>query len=353
MKYSKIIKIWLFIGLVMVFIQVIVGGITRLTESGLSITKWEVVTGILPPISGDRWNDEFMKYKQTPQYLEINEGMSLDDFKFIYFWEYIHRLWARMMGFVFLIPFIYFYSKGMLDKTLIRHLAVVVFFAFLAAIFGWIMVASGLIERPWVNAYKLSIHLLIAVCVFVALLWTYLKSLEIHSDIELVGTSILKTSSILFGIIGFQLFLGGMLSGMKAAVIYPTWPDMNGSYFPDIIFIKEEWNLSNFYNYDRNSFMPALIHFLHRNTAYLILILGVYLIFKLYKTCSESRLTYIKWLPYFLLGSILIQILLGIFTVINSKGSIPVALGVMHQGGALGLITVTVFAIFVLRIKKL
>ena len=134
MKYSKIIKIWLFIGLVMVFIQVIVGGITRLTESGLSITKWEVVTGILPPISGDRWNDEFMKYKQTPQYREINEGMSLDDFKFIYFWEYIHRLWARMMGFVFLIPFIYFYSKGMLDKILIRHLAVVVFFAFLAAI---------------------------------------------------------------------------------------------------------------------------------------------------------------------------------------------------------------------------
>ncbi|MBK9567791.1 MAG: COX15/CtaA family protein [Saprospiraceae bacterium] len=108
MKYSKIIKIWLFIGLVMVFIQVIVGGITRLTESGLSITKWEVVTGILPPISGDRWNDEFMKYKQTPQYREINEGMSLEDFKFIYFWEYIHRLWARMMGFVFLIPFIYF-----------------------------------------------------------------------------------------------------------------------------------------------------------------------------------------------------------------------------------------------------
>ena len=353
MKYSKSIKIWLFIGIVMVFIQVIVGGITRLTESGLSITKWEVVTGTLPPLSEGTWNDEFLKYKQTPQYLEVNEGMSLDDFKFIYFWEYIHRLWARVMGFVFLIPFIYFYSKGMMDKPLIRHLAVVVFFAFLAAIFGWIMVASGLVDRPWVNAYKLSIHLLIAVCVFVALLWTYLKVLDINPDMVFTGSNILRTSYVFLGIILFQLLLGGILSGMKAAVIYPTWPDMNGSYLPDILFSKVEWKLSNFYNYDRNTFMPALIHFLHRNTAYLILLFGVYLSFKLYKTCSESRYTYIKWLPYFILGAILLQILLGIFTVINSKGAIPVSWGVMHQAGALGLMTVTVFTIFVIRIKKL
>ncbi len=173
MKYSNKVKIWLFIGLVMVFVQVIVGGITRLTESGLSITKWEVISGTLPPLSEADWEQQFELYKSTPQYIEINEGMNLDDFKFIYFWEYIHRFWARIMGFVFLFPFLYFLVKGYLDKALLKKLSIVIFCALLAATFGWIMVASGLVERPWVNAYKLSIHLMIAFSVYVALLWTF------------------------------------------------------------------------------------------------------------------------------------------------------------------------------------
>jgi len=163
-NYLPSVKIWLFIGLVMIFVQVLLGGITRLTGSGLSITKWEIVTGILPPMSQEAWQAEFDLYKATPQYQKINEGMSLSEFKFIYFWEYIHRLWARMMGFVFIIPFVVFLFKGHLDKALIKRLGGVVLMAAIVASFGWIMVASGLEDRPWVNAYKLSLHLGLLVC---------------------------------------------------------------------------------------------------------------------------------------------------------------------------------------------
>ena len=352
MKYSRNIKIWLFVGLVMVFVQVIVGGITRLTESGLSITKWEVVSGTLPPMSEYAWLEEFEKYKETPQYREINEGMILSDFKFIYFWEYVHRLWARFMGFVFLIPFIYFFMKGMIDRKLLKNLSVVVFFAGLAAIFGWIMVASGLVDRPWVDAYKLSLHLLIAVFVFISLLWTFLETLGLRSDIDFPVTDLAKGFKILFGMSILQLNIGGILSGMKAAVIYPTWPDMNGEYIPKILLNSEEWNLSNFYNYEKNTFMPAVIHFLHRNMAYLIAIAATYLAVRLNKYARYSGFRYIYLLSYFIFGIILFQILLGIITIISSVGTIPILWGVLHQAGALLVVSIFVFTIFVLRTKK-
>lgn len=351
MAYPKSLKIWLFIGLIMVFIQIIVGGITRLTESGLSITKWEVVTGTLPPIGEESWLEEFSKYKETPQYKEINEGMSLSDFKFIYFWEYIHRLWARLMGFVFLIPFCWFYYKGKIDKALLAKLGVVIFFAVLAAIFGWIMVASGLIERPWVNAYKLSIHLLIAVCVFVSLEWTLLSTLNLSNDLS---DNSIKVSNwfLMLGLINFQLIIGGILSGMKAAVIYPTWPDMNGVYLPDILLDTKEWRWSNFYEYDKNLFMPALIHFIHRNTAYIITIFGMIISYDLRKYWVNSKYIHLKVLPYIFVLFIFIQILFGIVTVLSSKGKVPVMWGVLHQGGAILVISVVVLIIFYLRLKK-
>ena len=158
-KYRKAVKVWLIIGLVMIFFQVVIGGVTRLTGSGLSITKWEIVTGTLPPLSDSQWLEEFELYKATPQYQKINEGMSLSDFKFIYFWEYFHRLWARSMGFVFLFPFLFFWWKGWIDKPLMQRLGITVLLAAIVASFGWIMVASGLIDRPWVIAYKLTSRL--------------------------------------------------------------------------------------------------------------------------------------------------------------------------------------------------
>lgn len=169
------LKYWLFTGLIFLFFQVVIGGITRLTGSGLSITKWDIVTGTFPPMSEETWIEEFELYKKTPQYHKINAGMSISAFKWIYFWEYLHRLWARTMGFVFLIPFLIFYRKKLISNHLLRRLGVVILLAMLAATFGWIMVASGLVNRPWVNAYKLSFHLCIALSVYTALLWTYLE----------------------------------------------------------------------------------------------------------------------------------------------------------------------------------
>ena len=206
MKYSKKVVLWLFIGLVMVFIQVIVGGITRLTESGLSITKWEVISGTLPPLSENDWVQQFDLYKSTPQYKEINEGMDLDDFKFIYFWEYIHRFWARIMGLVFIVPFLYFLFKGYIDRVLLKNLSVVILFALLAATFGWIMVASGLVERPWVNAYKLSIHLMIAFSVYISLLWTFLCARDANPGFALPSENIKVLLWFVFILLVLQIF---------------------------------------------------------------------------------------------------------------------------------------------------
>jgi len=353
MKYSNKVKVWLFIGLVMVFIQVIVGGITRLTESGLSITKWEVISGTLPPLSDADWQHEFELYKSTPQYIEINEGINLDDFKFIYFWEYIHRFWARIMGFVFLIPFLFFLVKGYLDKALLNKLGIVILFALLAATFGWIMVASGLVERPWVNAYKLSIHLMIAFSVYSALLWTFLYARDVGAGFPyFLRTNLINLVWLVFVLLLIQIFLGGVMSGMKAAVVYPSWPDMNGVYLPDIIFDMSQWNIENFNNYDKNPFMPALIHFLHRNMAYVLFIFGNVLSYRLVNAGNKFNINALRRVGYSLSAVLLLQVFIGIFTVISSKGSIPVFWGVLHQAGALVLLTVLVFIIFVVRIKK-
>jgi cytochrome c oxidase assembly protein subunit 15 len=354
-KYPKVVFTWLVIGLIMVFVQVIIGGITRLTESGLSITKWEVVSGTLPPLNELEWQQEFDLYKATPQYKEINEGMSFEDFKFIYFWEYIHRFWARVMGFVFLFPFLYFYFKGYLDRPILKNLGRVVFLAILAATFGWIMVASGLVERPWVNAYKLSLHLMIAFSVFAALFWTYLEAKNFE-QVGLVHKShigIKRALLLLVGVFILQLFLGGVMSGMKAAVIYPTWPDMHGIYLPSIIFDLEQWNADNFNNYDKNPFMPALIHFLHRNVAYILFLIGIVFSYRLLMLGKSINVNVLSSSAVSLLVMLLMQVLLGIITVLSSSGKIPVLWGVLHQAGALVLTSIIVFIIFVLRIKKI
>ncbi|MBK8621896.1 MAG: COX15/CtaA family protein [Saprospiraceae bacterium] len=352
MNNISAIKIWLLTGLLMVFMQVVIGGITRLTESGLSITKWEVVTGTLPPLSEESWNNEFELYKKTPQYLEINEGMSMKQFKFIYFWEYIHRLWARIMGFVFIIPFIYFYRKGLLTAKLKKDLGIVVILASLAAAFGWIMVASGLVERPWVNAYKLSIHLLLAFSVFGYLFWTYLNYVYDKIGIDRTFVSLRNVLFLFFAVFVLQLFLGGMMSGMKIAVVYPTWPDMNGVLIPGIIMSLKEWNWENFYHYDTNEFTPAIIHFFHRNTAYLLLIVFLWISYKFFRIQKEYTLRNSYFLSYVLLVSgLVLQIILGISTVLLSIGKVPVFIGVAHQAGALLLLAATIYFIFVINRK--
>lgn len=342
-SYPNALKVWLYIGLFMLVVQVVVGGITRLTGSGLSITKWEIVTGTFPPTNAEEWNAEFDLYKDTPQYKEINEGMSLSDFKFIYFWEYIHRFWARIMGFVFLIPFLIFLARGHIDKVIGKGLGSVVLLAVLAASFGWIMVASGLIERPWVNAYKLALHLSIAFCVYAALLWTYFKAF--HTKISGVDSKYLKMMKVFMVLLAIQIFAGGVMSGMKAGVIYPTWPDMNGELIPQIIFNTSEYSVENFNYYDRNMLLPALVHVIHRTLAYSLFILGLYISINLIRRSYNATITKAAWM---LASMLVLQVIIGIWTVISCVGMIPVLQGVLHQAGALFLLTAALYLLYLL-----
>lgn len=340
------VKIWLVIGLFMLFMQIVIGGITRLTGSGLSITKWEIVTGTLPPLNEAAWLDEFDKYKATPQYQKINAGMSLGEFKFIYFWEYLHRLWARWMGVVFAVPFVWFLRRGMLPRSLVGRLGGVIGLAAVAASFGWIMVASGLVNRPWVNAYKLTLHLTIGFSVFAWLLWAALHVFQ-PTVPKITSAVSLKKWTLGISLLALvQFMLGGVMSGMKAGLFFPTWPDMNGAYLPGVLLDANQWNVENFVNYDSNPFMPALIHVLHRNTAYLLTIMVLWLFFHNLK--AQSTPIY-RTGNYMLITVLVTQVLLGILTVVNCKAHIPVGLGELHQMGGVLLLAVLIFMNYQLR----
>ncbi|MBT8191742.1 MAG: COX15/CtaA family protein [Bacteroidia bacterium] len=348
MKYNKFIKIWLVTGCVLLFFQIFIGGITRITGSGLSITKWEIVTGTLPPLSEAEWDKEYALYQNTPQYEKINNGLSMSKFKFIYFWEYFHRLWARLMGIIFLIPLIFFVIKKWVDKWLLIRLAYVFFCALLAAVFGWIMVASGLINRPWVNAYKLSLHLGIALLTYSVLLWTTFGVFE-KSDWKVSNYKLRSLVRMLLIGIVIQIFFGAIVSGMRASLFYPSWPDMNGSFIPAIIFNPSAWNLDNIINYDQNTFMPALIHVLHRNWGYIVFGFGIFTSIRILQYPLRSH--YYKW-SIILIILLCLQVLLGILTLINSIGTIPVFYGVMHQAVAIFILSVILYLSFIFRYKQ-
>lgn len=344
-RIPRAVKIWLITGLVMILIQIVIGGVTRLTGSGLSITRWEIVTGAIPPLNEADWQAEFDLYRQTPQYEKINQGMSLDAFKFIYFWEYFHRLWARLMFFVFVIPFFYFLFRGMFSRRLLPRLLIVVALAALEGFFGWIMVASGLIKRPWVNAYNLTLHLTMAIVIFSYLLWTTFIAYHPQRDKTISnGKWELRFSWGMVLLAFFQIALGAMMSGTKAGLSYPTWPDMHGQYLPGVLLDGVNWTAENFTNYDSDIFMPTLIQFLHRNTAYLLSGLIFYFVWRTHR--NEPSAPSLRLGNIALVSMVLVQVLLGIFTLINCNGKIPVVLGVLHQAGAIILLGILLFVTY-------
>lgn len=323
-KYNKTIRAWLLIGLVMLIGQVILGGITRLTGSGLSITRWDIVTGVIPPLNMQEWLVAFDLYKETPQFHKINSTISLSDFKFIYFWEYFHRLWVRALGFIFLIPFIFFVVRKKIDFYLIKRLGLVVFLTILTASAGWIMVQSGLINRPWVNAYKLTIHFMLALCVIWAMVKTVADVFNFGSK-KIINSA--KIIPVTIGITIVQMIFAGLMSGMRAGLYYPSWPDMNGEFIPNVLLDSEHWNWGNMINYDSYLFAPAFIQFTHRMLAYLLLVVTIFMFFKLKKEVSYFSN---KWLKL-TIALVLVQVVLGILTVLNVQGKIPLFYGVSHQ----------------------
>ena len=334
----KYVSIWLFIGLIMVFFQVIIGGITRLTDSGLSITEWELIKGVLPPTNEVAWQEAFDKYQTfaKQQFEQLHADMSLSEFKKIYFWEYFHRLWARSMGFVFLFPFIFFLIKKWIPKWLAIDLAVVVGLAALAAAFGWIMVASGLNEdnRTWVSAYKLVIHLSIAALLFAKLYWTYLKTKNGNLRDKLIYPQVRKWSVWLCILVFIQIAFGGLMAGMRAGSIHPHWPFFMGNNFLfEALFNSDKIDATTVINYEGSLSIKAFVQVLHRAMAVLLMILSIVYFVAVRKLPLSASLKRSNLIFLFVL---FVQVVLGILTITKIVGnSVPVVLGVVHQGVAL------------------
>ena len=324
--------------------QVILGGITRLTGSGLSITSWDIITGVIPPMNKQQWLELFELYKQTPQYEKINADFTIKDFKFIYFWEYLHRLWVRTLGIIFLIPFIIFLIRKQIDMFLIKRLALVVVSTALTASAGWIMVLSGLVDRPWVNAYKLTLHFMLAILTIGAMV-------KCIADVYLMENKPKKGHTrfvmILIVLTVIQFIFAGLMAGMRAGLYYATWPSMNGAFIPEVLLDPNNWNLHNLTNYDRFAFAPALVQFVHRLLAYIILGLTVYFY---HRKRNKVHTSAIKWLTVSYL-LVVFQVFLGIMTLLKIKTGIPLFYGTLHQLVGLLYLMSLLFLYYSLRKK--
>ena len=304
LNYHLLVKIWIITMITLVFLMIMVGGLTRLTDSGLSITEWELFKGILPPLSEDTWITYFNLYKEIPQFKLINPNMNMDEFKIIYFWEYFHRLLGRIIGLTYLIPLIFFSINKVFNKKILIILYFIFFLICAQGIMGWYMVESGLIINTSVSHYRLSAHLLLAFIIISFLTWTYLN--HTNNQHKVFFNLKNKMSKTLFFLIMLQIILGAFVSGLDAGLIYQTWPKMNLSYFPDDINISQI-NLIGLFN------NQSFVQFLHRNIAYVIigftLLIGIKLLFK-----KEVKFLRNYLLVFFV---IFFQVLLGILTLIS------------------------------------
>ncbi|MBL7697278.1 MAG: COX15/CtaA family protein [Chitinophagaceae bacterium] len=311
---SRPVAIWIGIGVVMLIVQVILGGVTRLTGSGLSITEWDVITGSLPPLSEQSWIREFDKYRQTPQFQLLNIDFTLSDFKFIYFWEWFHRLWARLIGVVFIIGFVYLSWKKLLAPQMKRPLIILFLLGALQGAVGWIMVMSGLEgDAVYVAPTRLALHFIFAFVLIAYALWFYLELVVPQND-QLISRRLNSLVGWTLLLIIIQLIFGALMAGHKGATAAPTWPDINGSFFPDATFRDTPF----LFNFIENK---VTIHFVHRNLAYVIFLLICILSVKLFRTKSPSKtFNQVKALPLVL---VTVQVLLGIFSLVTSPRIVP------------------------------
>ncbi|MEK6615723.1 MAG: COX15/CtaA family protein [Bacteroidota bacterium] len=338
-SYRPII-IWLFAGCFLIYLMVVIGGITRLTGSGLSITQWKIITGTLPPFSEDAWQNCFEGYKQTPQYNLINSDFTLSDFKGIYWWEYIHRLLGRIIGIVFLVPFIWFWFKKKLPELFFKKAIILFALGGLQGFLGWFMVKSGLSENIYVSHYRLAIHLLSAFAVFGFTFW-YALDLTLPQQRDTSTTSpaplpqkmgVIKLAIILFSVIIIQLIYGAFVAGLKAGYGYPTWPKMGDEWFPsDIVAFEPIW---------RNFFEGhAGVQFIHRSIAYIVVIIVGILFYrsrKLNLTTGQRRIINA------LVLIVLAQFILGVLTLLYG---VPIVIATLHQTGAFFLFATTLLLI--------
>jgi cytochrome c oxidase assembly protein subunit 15 len=314
-KDRRLVRIWLYALATMVLLIVFVGGATRLTDSGLSITEWQPIHGIVPPLNEAEWQEEFLKYQQIPQYEVVNPDMTLSEFKGIFWWEWSHRVLARLVGVVFAVPFLFFLFTGRIERRLWPQLVAIFALGGLQGLAGWLMVYSGVEEGTTlvsVDEYRLAIHLILASLIFSYLLWVA-RGLRPGRPVANYPDGAVKTfGTVLIALLLFQLFLGALVAGLDAWNRGTGWPAMNGELIPSLLFEEK----------------GTTVHFFHRMVAYLIAILVVVQAFWLSRRLPGSRVAFSS---YRLVLLVVLQMALGIATVIASVSSLSVGLALSHQ----------------------
>jgi cytochrome c oxidase assembly protein subunit 15 len=324
----RAVRLWLLVVAGLMVVTLLVGGATRLTESGLSIVEWKPVTGIMPPLDEGTWQTEFDKYQAIPQYRELNHGMSLDEFKTIYWWEWTHRLLARVVGAAFLLPFLWFLWQGSIEPALRRRLWTIFGFGAALGAVGWWMVSSGLSDRVSVSQYRLAFHLTLACGIFAAILWTA-QRLQPHAPEETPVRLRISAFAILLLVL-CQLYLGALVAGMRAGLVFNTWPLIDGAFIPTwtrLFFEQPLW---------RNLFENALtVQFDHRMVAYALWIVAVIHAIHARRTVTGAVLTGALTLA----AVVTLQAALGITTLLYQA---PLALAILHQAMAIIVLTTAV-----------
>ena len=306
-KYKTFFSYWIVILIIFLVLMIILGGLTRLTDSGLSITEWELFKGIFPPLNQKEWEYYFLLYKKIPQYTLINSHITLNDFKIIYFWEYSHRLLGRLIGLFFLLPLIFLIYKKVLSEKIKIKLIIIFGLILIQGFLGWYMVQSGLIDKISVSHYRLSIHLSLAFIILSSLIWIFMNYTKEENKSFFNFEKNFISIKILFFLIFIQIIIGAFVSGLDAGKIYQTWPLMNGRYFPnDIAFLK----ISDYFDFNNHS----LVQFFHRNLAYIIFFLSIYIGTIILKYKKKQLLK--PYLIFFFI--ILLQIFLGIMILLSA-----------------------------------
>jgi len=326
------ISYWLLLITFLVALTIIVGGLTRLTDSGLSITRWDIISGIFPPLSTNDWEKSFSLYKQIPEYKLLNSSMTLEQFKTIYWWEYIHRILGRLVGLFYFIPLFFFTFKKLIKKNSLISLYMILILILFQGFIGWYMVKSGLSEGTDVSHYRLALHLTLAFIIFILLLWNYLKyknqKIFIHNKKLPIYLPILFIFCILV-----QICVGAFVSGLDAGQIYQSWPLMNHSYFPDDASLKDLFSIEAFET-------PSIVQFIHRNIAYFIILLFGFIATIIYR---NEDFIYLRNTTLLVFIFLLLQTFLGILTVLSGA---QIILASMHQIGSIFLITTSLILVF-------
>ena len=332
-KGNRAIVIWLFTGVAMIIVQVLLGGITRLTGSGLSITEWKPILGALPPMNEAAWQAAFEKYQQIGQAKYINSHFTLADFKWIYFWEWLHRNWARLIGFVFAVPFVWFLIKKKIDRSMVTPMVMLLVLGGLQGAIGWIMVQSGLNEENlYVSHIRLAIHFIAALGLLWYVLWFALK-LSVPAGSIVRAPGLRKLSGWILGLLVLQLVYGAFMAGLHAALAANTWPSINGDLVPGGMFAQGGFLEDVTHN-------KITIHFIHRNLAYLLTILIAVWYFR------SAKLPQLATVRALALLTVLLQVFLGVLTVLNSNVNIPLGFALAHQFTGMLLLMVLVWAGF-------